>query len=125
MGFLGRLVRIFGGIMSVGVIFLSIVVGWLIQTPQGPAEGVFFATMFPLMSYKLPATLVGHGKMTGVDPVPDDFVPQPRPEHELFVELPFNQRMPQNGLGMCCRPTGKCRKSFCKGSRERRKSWFL
>ena len=55
----------------------------------------------------LPPTIVGHGKMKGTPPVPvpDDLMPQPRPEGELFLELPGGYKFPQNGLGMCCRPT--------------------
>jgi hypothetical protein len=106
MGLVGRIVRFLGGLLSIGVLVAAIFVGWLIHSPQGPAEGILFATIFPLLSFQLPPTLVGHGKMTGVDVVPDDFMPQLRPSNELFLELPFGQRMPQNGLGMCCRPTG-------------------
>lgn len=44
--------------------------------------------------------------MEGTPEVPDDFSPQPRPRNELFVTLPgTGDLMPQNGVGMCCRPT--------------------
>ena len=43
--------------------------------------------------------------MTGTPPVPDDMMPLPRPKNELFLELPGGYRMPQAGLGMCCRPS--------------------
>ncbi|GKY90904.1 hypothetical protein MPSEU_000064300 [Mayamaea pseudoterrestris] len=105
MTIFGRIIRILGGLVSVAVIFLAITIGWLIQSKQGPAEGIFFATIFPLLSFKLPATIIGHGRMSGVEPVPEKLMPHERPEHEMFLDLPFGQRMPMNGLGMCCRPT--------------------
>ena len=37
--------------------------------------------------------------------VPDDLQPQPRPLQEQFLILPSGDELPQNGLGMCCRPT--------------------
>ncbi|KAL3914701.1 MAG: hypothetical protein SGILL_005996 [Bacillariaceae sp.] len=32
-------------------------------------------------------------------------MPSPRPEGEIFLQLPGGYQMPQIGLGMCCRPT--------------------
>ena len=53
-----------------------------------------------------PPAIFGHGKMKGTPPVPDDLSPQPRPNDEMFLTLPgTGDQMPQNGLGMCCRPT--------------------
>ena len=44
--------------------------------------------------------------MKGTPPVPDNFSPQPRPDDEMFLTLPgTGDQMPQNGIGMCCRPT--------------------
>lgn len=43
--------------------------------------------------------------MSGTAEIPDDMMPQPRPPKEMFLSLPGNHKMPQNGLGMCCRPT--------------------
>jgi diketogulonate reductase-like aldo/keto reductase len=37
--------------------------------------------------------------------VPDDMSPQPRPSNEQFLDLPGGYKMPQNGIGMCCRPS--------------------
>lgn len=37
--------------------------------------------------------------------MPDDLRPQPRPPNELFLDLPGGHKLPQNGLGMCCRAT--------------------
>jgi diketogulonate reductase-like aldo/keto reductase len=90
-------------LLPVLAIALAIPLGWF-ASHEMPL-GLFFATMIPLMQRKLPATIIGHGKMTGTPPVPDDFQPQPRPAHELFLTLPGNNNnsMPQNGLGMCCR----------------------
>jgi hypothetical protein len=107
-----RFLSLLGGLVSLSIVILSIAIGWMIQSPQGPAEGMFFATIFPLMNRQLPATWIGHGSMKGVNLVPDDMGPQPRPERELFLELPNGQKMPQNGLGMCCRPTGTCMRMF-------------
>jgi hypothetical protein len=81
---------------------LAIPLGWF-ASHELPL-GLFFAAVIPLMQRKLPATIIGHGKMVGTPPVPDDLLPQPRPAHELFLALPGNNNsMPQNGLGMCCR----------------------
>ena len=87
------------------VIFLAIalVFGWL-ASHEVPA-GRFFATLVPLMKGVLPPTIVGHGKMVGTPEVPDDMMPQPRPEKEMLLDLPGGYQMPQNGIGMCCRPT--------------------
>eukprot|EP00560_Eucampia_antarctica_P010013 CAMPEP_0197828838 /NCGR_PEP_ID=MMETSP1437-20131217/5356_1 /TAXON_ID=49252 ORGANISM="Eucampia antarctica, Strain CCMP1452" /NCGR_SAMPLE_ID=MMETSP1437 /ASSEMBLY_ACC=CAM_ASM_001096 /LENGTH=323 /DNA_ID=CAMNT_0043430237 /DNA_START=445 /DNA_END=1416 /DNA_ORIENTATION=- len=43
--------------------------------------------------------------MTGTPVVPDDMKPEPRPKHEMLLELPGGYSMPQNGIGMCCRPS--------------------
>jgi len=91
---------IFGRILPGFILVLAIIVGWF-SSHEEPL-GVFFATVTPLSKGKLPATIVGHGKMEGVPSVPDDMKPLPRPTKELFLDLP-NGRMPQNGLGMCCR----------------------
>jgi diketogulonate reductase-like aldo/keto reductase len=121
---LGRCVSISLRLVTVLIFAVALLLGWL-STFDIP-EGVFFATLIPLLQFKMPPTIFGHGKMTGVPAVPDDMQPQPRPENELFLHLPkkTNKRdavdtdnedgkdnddeyykMPQNGLGMCCRPT--------------------
>jgi len=87
-----------------GLVFaLAALVGWLSRS-EVPI-GLFFATVIPLSKGILPPSIVGHGKMKGTPPVPDDLVPQPRPEGELFLELPGGYQLPQNGIGMCCRVT--------------------
>lgn len=43
--------------------------------------------------------------MKGTPLVPDDMSPQPRPSNEQFLDLPGGYKMPQNGIGMCCRPS--------------------
>jgi len=44
--------------------------------------------------------------MKGTLEVPDDLSPQPRPRNEMCLTLPGSgDLMPQNGIGMCCRPT--------------------
>lgn len=89
-------------LLPVLAIVAAVVIGWF-ASHELPL-GLFFATVIPLMQYKLPPSVVGHGRMDGTPPVPDDLSPQPRPVHELFLTLPgTGDQMPQNGLGMCCR----------------------
>jgi len=90
-------------LLSRVLILLALCVGWLNRGPTWEAR--FFATLIPVAKGYLPPTLVGHGWMRGTPPVPDDMHPEPRPKGELFLKLPGGARMPQNGLGMCCRPT--------------------
>jgi diketogulonate reductase-like aldo/keto reductase len=88
------------------VVLLSIFVAWLLRGEV--PEGRFFATVIPLTKGVLPPNIVGHGRLTSTStpPVPDDMSPLPRPAGEEFLVLPQTEdRMPQNGLGMCCRPT--------------------
>jgi len=90
-------------ILPIFVIFLAISMGffWQHEMPLG----LFYATLIPLMKFKLPPSIIGHGKMDGTPPVPDDMAPLPRPVDESFIKLPGGKKMPQSGLGMCCRPT--------------------
>lgn len=85
------------------VVVIAAAIGWFAshEVPMGR----FFATVVPLMKGVLPPTIIGHGKMKGTPPVPDDLMPQPRQENELFLDLPGHYKFPQNGLGMCCRAT--------------------
>ncbi|KAL3913505.1 MAG: hypothetical protein SGARI_000626 [Bacillariaceae sp.] len=85
------------------VIGIALLLGWLNQAEI--PEGRIFATVIPLSGKVWPPSIVGHGKMQGTPPVPDDMVAVPRPEHESFVELVDGYQMPQIGIGMCCRPT--------------------
>lgn len=85
------------------ILFLAIIIGWL--SSHDSPEGIFFATLGPLSQGILPPTLIGHGYMKGVPEVPSDMVPLSRPKDEMFLSLPGNEKMPQNGIGMCCRPT--------------------
>lgn len=94
---------IFKRILPVIVAVAAISMGFLINH-ELPA-GLFFATLIPLMKFQLPPSIVGHGHMEGTPPVPDNMVPQPRPAGESFLKLPGGKKMPQNGLGMCCRPS--------------------
>jgi len=91
----------FGRIIPLLVVVAAIFVRWLITSPM--AFGTLFATTVPLLHGRLPPTVVGHGKMVGTPPVPDDMIPQPRPENELFRILPGGYKMPLSGIGMCCR----------------------
>ena len=76
---------LFGRILPAAIVALALIVGWFAshELPMG----TFFATVIPLMQHHLPATIVGHGKMKGTPDVPDDLLPQPRPEKELFFSL--------------------------------------
>lgn len=85
------------------VVCFAVFLGWLNLSPI--PEGKFFATIMPAMKGYWPPNIVGHGKMEGTPPVPDDMLPEPRRENELFLDLPGGYTIPQNGLGMCCRPT--------------------
>ncbi|KAL3795765.1 hypothetical protein HJC23_008252 [Cyclotella cryptica] len=85
------------------VLAMAIILGWL-ASYESPLA-VFFATFIPLSKGHLPPTLFGHGKMKGTPPVPDEMIPQSRPENEKFLHLPGGYSMPQIGIGMCCRPT--------------------
>jgi len=82
---------------------IAAAVGWF-ASHEVPL-GVFFATVIPLSKGLLPPSIVGHGKMKGTPEVPDDLMPQPRPEDELFLDLPGGYKFPQQGIGMCCRAT--------------------
>ena len=86
------------------VVFLALTIGWLCQAEL--PMGRFFATVIPLMKGIMPPTVVGHGKMKGTPPVPDDMEIHGRPAAERFLTLPgTGDLMPANGLGLCCRPT--------------------
>lgn len=99
MGLLGILC---GRVIPFVVLVAALIVGWFASHEQPLA--VFFATVVPLSKGHMPPSIVGHGKMKGTPPVPDDMKPKPRPAKELFLELPGSgDAMPQNGIGMCCR----------------------
>lgn len=104
MGIVGTGFRVFWSrILPVIVIASALLIGWLARHEL--PEGLFFATIIPLIKGKLPPSIFGHGRMVGTIPVPTDLKPSPRPENEMFLQLPGGHLMPQNGLGMCCRPT--------------------
>lgn len=98
---MGVLSIVCGRILPALIIVVAIVIGWFAS--HDLPLGVFFATVIPISQGKLPPPLFGHGLMKGTPPVPDDMRPAPRPEKELFLNLPSGDRMPQNGIGMCCR----------------------
>lgn len=85
------------------IVTVAAVIGWFAS--HDVPLGVFFATIIPLSKGILPPTIVGHGRMKGTPEVPDDLMPQPRPEDELFLDLPGGHKFPQQGIGMCCRAT--------------------
>jgi hypothetical protein len=101
MGIVGTGFRVlWSRILPVVVISIALFIGWLARHEL--PEGLFFATVIPLITGYLPPSIVGHGHMEGTPPVPADLKPSPRPINEMFLELPGGYQMPQNGLGMCC-----------------------
>lgn len=96
-------VKILGRIITALVLLIAIFLGWL--RTYKPAYGVIFATVSPLLEGYAPPLLVGHGRMTGTEEIPDDMMPSPRPENELFASLPGGYKLPLSGIGMCCRAT--------------------
>ena len=94
---------VFKRILPAIIVLLAILISFF-MSHELPL-GLFFATIIPLTKFHLPPSIIGHGNMDGTPPVPDDMVPLPRPSDESFLELPGGKQMPQNGLGMCCRPT--------------------
>lgn len=112
---------VFKRFIPVVVLSLAVFVGWLSQEPHGLPDGRLYATVIPLIKGYLPPPIVGHGRMVGTPPVPDDFQPLPRPANEMFVTLQGTKdQMPMNGLGMCCRPT-----AYDDVLVERSVLWFL
>ena len=100
MGFIGF---IFGRFIPFVVVSLAVFLGWL--NLSNVPEGRFYAFVMPALKGYWPPVLVGHGKIEGTPPVPDDMTPQARPENQMMLELPGGYSVPQSGLGMCCRPT--------------------
>ncbi|KAG7353915.1 2,5-didehydrogluconate reductase [Nitzschia inconspicua] len=101
------------------VLSTAVLLGWL-NYDTVSLEGKFFATIIPLMGKVMPPTIVGHGKMKGTPPVPDELVPQPRPEKEILLKLVDGYQIPAVGIGMCCRPT-----AYDDVLVERTILWFL
>ena len=95
---------IFKRIIPAIILLIAIFIGWCAQSET--PEGLFFAVLVPVLKGYKPPAIFGHGRMIGTPPVPDDMMPEPRPEHEKLLDVPGSaKKMPQNGLGMCCRPT--------------------
>ena len=104
MGFANSIFRlVFARLIPFLVVSAAILVGWLNLAPI--PEGRLFQAFFPIVNGMWPPVIVGHGKMSGTPPVPSDMMPQPRPENEMFLDLPGGYQIPQSGLGMCCRPS--------------------
>lgn len=102
---MGIVAFVFKRLVPTIILLIAIFIGWLSQS-ESP-EGLFFAILVPALKGYKPPAIFGHGHMVGTPPVPDDMTPLPRPEQETFLQLPggSSKLMPQNGLGMCCRPT--------------------
>lgn len=104
MGIANSIFRlVFARLIPLLVLSTAIFIGWLNLSPV--PEGKFFALIIPILKGIWPPIIVGHGKMVGTPPVPLDMMPQPRPENEMFLELPGGYQMPQSGIGTCCRPS--------------------
>jgi diketogulonate reductase-like aldo/keto reductase len=101
------------------IILLALLIGWFAKHDR--PLGLFFATLIPLLKGIPPPSLVGHGKMKGTPEIPPTQSVEKRPAKELFLTLPgTNDRMPQVGLGMCCRPT-----AYDDVLAQRTVAWFL
>jgi diketogulonate reductase-like aldo/keto reductase len=101
------------------VALLGALGAWCSTTPF--PEGTFFATIFPLDGGFLPQTIVGDRVKPTTPPVPDEMKPLPRPVKELFLTLSgTGDKMPANGLGMCCRPN-----AYDDESVRRTVLWYL
>jgi len=87
---------------------LPILIGWVLSHEH--PLGVLFRTTFQLRGIGKPQT----------EPVPDNLLPMPRPPGEIFFDLPGGDRMPGNGIGMCCRPS-----AYDPESVRRTVLWYL
>ena len=96
---MGLIKLICGRIIPALILLIAISIGWL--RTYKPAYGVIFATVSPLLEGYAPPLLVGHGRMTGTEEIPDDMMPSPRP----FASLPGGYKLPLSEIGMCCRAT--------------------
>lgn len=92
-------------VSAANVAVISMFVGWL-STTWLP-EGHLFATVIPMIAGGMPPPpLWGPWKEPLTPPVPSDLTPQPRPTNEILKTLAgTGDRMPANGLGLCCRPS--------------------
>eukprot|EP00039_Didymoeca_costata_P019080 m.336154 g.336154 ORF g.336154 m.336154 type:complete len:385 (-) comp17772_c0_seq1:77-1231(-) len=105
-------------ILPLALLVLAIFIGWL-GTHESP-EGAFFAFIIPVLHGALPPVMFGPYKTPLTPPVPDDLKPAPRPANELFRTLPSGAKMPQSGLGMCCRTS-----AYDHETAKRTVLWYL
>lgn len=89
-------------------LLLALLFGWL--STQVHPLGTLFSTAYKVKGFGKP----------GTDPVPEDLKPMPRPTGELLFDLPGGDKMPANGIGMCCRHT-----AYDPVSVHRTVLWFL
>lgn len=93
-------------ILPLILIAIAIFVGWLRTFPI--PEGVLFSMVYPITKGYIPPVISGGYGKTPVVEVPDDYKSAllDRPGNEMFVNLKgSNDKMPQQGIGMCCRYT--------------------
>ena len=101
------------------IVVLTGLIAWS-STKEVP-EGHMFATLIPIMQGSLPQTIFGSYVAPLTPPVPADFETMPRPKNEQFIVLQgTNDKMPANGLGMCCRAS-----AYDDESVRRSVLWYL
>lgn len=128
-GFLARLLCT--RLVPLLVLGIAIFVGWLHRQPN--PEATFFTMVYPALKGYVPPVWSGGFPESPVEPLPLQVVVEPRPHREQFVLLPgapsvpeprdsddeaaadryasFQEmklapyKIPQQGLGMCCRYT--------------------
>lgn len=104
MAILRSFVSVCFWVTAVLVAIIAMFVGWLSQTWL--PEGHLFATLIPLLvGGKPPPPIFGAWSVPLTPPVPDDATPKRRPYNEILIKTPRGDKIPANGLGMCCRPS--------------------
>ena len=115
---------VFKHLLGFLVVVLAVFIGWCNLDPKLPWEARLFVCIYPIVKGHLPPAMFGHGTLPtnkATPPLPVDMVAQPRPQHELFATLlGSGDKMPLQGLGMCCRPT-----AYDHLSVERSVEWYI
>lgn len=105
-------------ILPILVALLAVFIGYVSQTEI--PEGTVFAAVYPLSKGLLPPVLFGALKNPLTPEIPADMKPGARPSGETFVTLPSGLKMPQSGLGMCCRAS-----AYDHETAKRSVLWYL
>ena len=123
---------IFTRLIPVVILFVALLLGWL-NTKMHP-EGTFFAMVIPLAKGYIPPVISGGFSECPVPPLAEgDLTLSSRPEKEQFITLPGipeeekgktdilpKFQIPQQGIGMCCRPA-----AYDPESVKRTLLWYL